>query len=295
MVSIFVESGSTKSDWVLLENGKKTYLQTMGFNPYFHDEDFIANKINDKAELSKKRKEVAEIFFYGAGCSTEALNTVVERALNKQFPNAEIHVGHDLAACAYACYGGEPIIACIMGTGSNSCFFDGKEIYEEVPALAYVLGDEGSGSYYGKQLLSKYLYKELPQDIYEDFKNIYQLDKDEIISNVYFKPHANVYIASFGKFLSRHPEHPFVVEMIEEGCRRFLKTHVLCYDQAKEVKVHFVGSIAHHFEDILRKEANKLGIKMGKVCRRPLDGLVHYHQTYAQNRSKIKFNGKISM
>ena len=277
-MTIIVDSGSTKSDWIIIQNERDiiTY-STSGFNPYFHDEDHIEQEINSHAEIRQVANEISCIYYYGAGCSTIELNEIVERALSKVFKNADVHVTHDLNACAYAMYEGKPIISCIMGTGSNSCYFDGIEVTEEVPALAYILGDEGSGSYFGKQLLSKYLYKQLPAHLHQSFYDEYKIEKDDIISNVYFKPHANVYIASFMRFVSKHKTDPFISEMVSSGIEHFLRTHVLCFPNAREVPVQFVGSIAFYFEDILREVGNKLGIHIGKVVKKPIDGLLNYH------------------
>jgi glucosamine kinase len=284
---IIVESGSTKSDWVLLdENNKRTYTSTIGFNPFFHDEATICLHISENQALSEVASSVETIHFYGAGCSSDDLCEIVEKALKKVFTKAYVYVGHDLDACAYSTYRGTPVISCILGTGSNSCYFDGEEVYEEVPALAYILGDEGSGSYFGKQLLSKYLYKQLPEHLHNDFREIYKTDKDEILSKVYIEPHANVYIASFATFLSRHKEDPFIKAMVYEGVRKFMETHVFCFKTALEAEVSFVGSIAHHFEDIIKKAATDLGLKIGQIIKKPVDGLVDYHLNYIYKKQK---------
>ncbi len=275
---IIVESGSTKSDWVILNDEReRTYVKTMGFNPYFHDELIITSAIKNNENLKAVSKKVKQIYFYGAGCSTPELQDIVRTGLADVFINAEIHVNHDLEACAYATYDGRPAISCILGTGSNSCYFNGEKVTEEVPALAYVLGDEGSGSFYGKILLSKFLYNQLPADLHEDFKAQYQLDKEKIMRNVYFRPHANVYIASFMRFMSKHKTHPFVQQTIKEGMRRFMETHVLCFPNAEEVPVHFVGSIAFYFEDILREVATTLNLEVGVITKKPIEGLIEYH------------------
>ena len=285
---IIVESGSTKSDWVLLdEKNNRTYTTTIGFNPYFHDETTICQHISENQLLSDAPESVSSIHFYGAGCSSEDMCEIVEKALHKVFPNAYVYVGHDLDACGYATYRGKPVIACILGTGSNSCYFDGKEVHEEVPALAYILGDEGSGSYFGKQLLSKYLYKQLPEHLHKDFTELYKTDKAEILSKVYIEPHANVYIASFATFLSRHSEDPFIKDMVYEGVRKFMETHVFCFKNALDAEVSFVGSIAYHFEDILRKAASDLGLTVGQIVKKPVDGLVDYHLNYIYEKAKI--------
>ncbi|NND94218.1 MAG: hypothetical protein HKN45_05090 [Flavobacteriales bacterium] len=275
---LIVDSGSTKSDWVLLrgDSGRELF-KTMGFNPYFHSESMIANAIKQNGELYRFSEDIDQVFYYGAGCSSPELNATVFRALKRVFPNAEVKVDHDLLACAYATYSGEPGIACILGTGSNSCHFDGDNLTEAVPALAYILGDEGSGSYFGKKLLAAYLYHHLPKEIAEDLEKEFQISKDIIMENVYMEPHANVYLASFMRFIARHKSHPWVDEMLVEGLEHFMRIHVCCYDDFKEVPTHFIGSIGYFFEEQLRRAAESLQINIGVLTRKPIDGLVDYH------------------
>jgi N-acetylglucosamine kinase-like BadF-type ATPase len=278
---IIVESGSTKSDWVMIQNGQPNIkVSTMGFNPYFHDRETISKNIKKHKKIYSNASQVEELYFYGAGCSSLDLCNIIKTGLQDVFVHAAIKVGHDLEACAYATYRGKPVISCILGTGSNSCYYDGQEVVEEVPALSYVLGDEGSGSYYGKILLSKFLYKQLPTHLHEDFYSQYKVDKESILSNVYFKSDPNVYIASFAKFASRHKDDPFIIDMTREGMRNFMQTHVQCYDCYQNVEVSFIGSIAYHFQAILREEASKLGIKIGIIIKTPADGLVNYHLNF---------------
>lgn len=274
---LIVDSGSTKSDWILVRGEERTLYKTMGFNPYFHSETIIANAIKQNQDLCAFADEITNVYYYGAGCSSEALNSIVSRALHKIFMNAEILVDHDLLACAYATYKGKPAISCILGTGSNSCHFDGERLTEEVPALAYILGDEGSGSYFGKKLLSSYLYKHLPKEISDDLEATFKLDKDSIIDNVYMKPHANVFLASFMRFIAKHKEHPFIDQMIYEGLREFIRIHVKCFSDYAEVEVNFIGSIGYFFADQLSRAAKDEGITLGTVTRKPIDGLVDYH------------------
>jgi glucosamine kinase len=284
---LIVESGSTKSDWVLVNDSQIIdTFSTVGINPYFHNEEFIRGVVDGNPGLATLKSQVHQIHFYGAGCSSEALNQVVHRGLKSLFQKAEVAVDHDLKACAYALYEGEPMIACILGTGSNSCYFDGEDVFEAVPALGFILGDEGSGSYYGKQILSGYLYHTLPADLQRDFDATYGISKDEIIDHVYRKPNANVYIASYMRFFVAHKNHPFVRERVEEGMRRFLKIHVLCFEKAQRVPVSFVGSVAHFFGDILSDVASDLGIQLGTIIRKPIDALVQHHIDLAYNKIK---------
>ncbi len=276
---LIAESGSTKCDWVLLnrDGSEADRFSTMGFNPYFHSARFVAEHLRNLQRVQKLRKDVEMIFFYGAGCSTEPLKQEIKRGLEQVFVHAEIEVDHDLVAAAYSTYNGEPEIACIIGTGSNSCYFDGHSLREEVPALAFILGDEASGSYLGKKLLSAFLYKQLPKDIEEDFLATYHTDKDEIIDNVYNQPNANVYLAGFARFVSKHKEDPFFEKIIYEGFLLFLRMHVLCFPESKNTTVNFVGSVAYHMESLLRRACKDLDIKYGRVIKKPVDGLVAYH------------------
>lgn len=276
-----VESGSTKSDWVLIENkNSQSFYSTMGFNPYFHSSDRIESELRMNSEIMKVADSVKGVYFYGAGCSSVELNQIVEIGLRRIFPNADILVEHDLLACAYSTYDGKPVISCIIGTGSNSCYFDGKNVSEEIPALGYILGDEGSGSFFGKQLISNFLYKRLPREISDDFIQTYNLGKDELIDRVYMRENANVFIASFMPFIAKHKSHEYIKKMVRDGFKRFLEIHVSCYRNYREVEVNFVGSISEIFEEQLREAAIEFGIQIGRIIRRPVDSLVNYHLKY---------------
>ena len=275
---LIAESGSTKTDWVLVgKNNNLSYFKTMGFNPFFHASEFIAEEIKSNSDLNASSSKVTRVYFYGAGCSSKNMSSIVQKGLKQVFNNADISVDHDLLACAYATYEGEPSISCILGTGSNSCYFDGENLIEEVPAIAYVLGDEGSGSYYGKKLLRDYLYNLLPVNIKEDLEKQLGISKSIIFENVYMKPHANVYLASFMKFINTQYHTDYVVNMIEHGMEEFIKIHVCCYPNYKNVKTHFIGSISKIFERELKKAAELHDVKLGNIVRKPVDNLVHYH------------------
>ncbi|MBI1193770.1 MAG: N-acetylglucosamine kinase [Bacteroidetes bacterium] len=275
---LIADSGSTKCDWVLVKDGKPfKRFSTMGFNPYFHNEAVISGTLRRKEPLYDHLGEIEHAFFYGAGCSTPELQQVVARGLYSILPNAKVYVGHDLEAAAYATYSGEPGIACILGTGSNSCFFDGKTVSEEVPALAYILGDEGSGAWYGKRLLADFLYKRLPAAMTDGLRAEFKLDRNAIMENVYMKPHANVYLASFMRFISTFKEEAYVQELIFEGNSTFLKTHVCCFANYRDLPTHFVGSVAYYFSDILYQAAAKLSVHVGTIEKKPINGLVTYH------------------
>lgn len=288
---LIAESGSTKCDAVFLDNtGKElSRFRMMGFNPYFHSVEFISEQALLVEEIAKYRIETTHIFFYGAGCSSPGLNKIISTGLEPVFPNAEILVDHDLKACAYSTYIGDPSINCILGTGSNSVYFDGSNVSEEVPSLAFILGDEGSASFIGKKLISSFLYKKMPKDLADDFFNTYGLTKDAVIDRVYAKPNANVFLGSLAPFAHKHINKPFIYNIVSDGFRQFIEIHVLCFPQAKNVSVNFVGSVAYHFQVVLEELMNDMGLKMGQIIRRPLDGLINYHLTQLPN-SKQLFN-----
>jgi N-acetylglucosamine kinase-like BadF-type ATPase len=276
-----IESGSTKSDWVLVNNkSKQTFYNTIGFNPYFHSADVVSAEIMKSKEITSHAPNIKKIFFYGAGCSSEKMNNEIKKGIQSVFKEAEVFVEHDLLACAYATYDGEPGISCIIGTGSNSCYFDGENLTEEVPALGYVLGDEGSGSYFGKFLLSSFLYGKLPSDLLKDFQNTYALTEADIVSRVYQKESANVYIASFMPFIVKHKKHAFFNEILIKGLQHFMEVHVCCYKDYLETPVHFVGSLSALLEDELRLAADNLGIEIRSIVAKPVENLVDYHFKY---------------
>lgn len=276
---LIAESGSTKCDWVLLDlKGREIERwNTMGFNPYFHSAEVVANEIKKTKGLSLWAERITQTWFYGAGCSTEDLKAIIRNGLDRVFVNAQNNVDHDLVAAAYALYDENPIVACILGTGSNSCYFDGEEVSEEVPALAYILGDEASASYIGKRLIADFLYKRLPPDLYKDFERLYGVSKDQVVDRVYNKPYANVYLAGFGAFAGKHKDHPYIKEMVRDGVRKFIDIHVLCFTEASNAEISFVGSVAKAFEDIIREELAASGLTFGRVLAKPVNSLIEYH------------------
>lgn len=275
---LVVESGSTKADWKLVDGSVETSYCTKGFNPYFHTQEDILTELNDHLELGLMKEKIATVFFYGAGCSSANLNSIIENALSHFFCNSKVFINHDLSAAAFACYGGDPIIACIIGTGSNSCYYDGSVVFEELPALSYILGDEGSGSHFGKALLSDFQYKRVPAALEKELTHM-GLTNSVINENVYMKPNANVYIASFMPVLIRHKDLKYSQDLIRKNFQQFIDIHIKCYENYNEVKVNFVGSIASLLEAELREICAENEIEIGLILRRPLDRLVEFHRT----------------
>jgi len=275
-LTLIADSGSTKTDWRFFNyEGYITALSSDGINPYYEDETQIANKL--ELTFGNINHEVGEIFFYGAGCAGEESIAKMKRALNTQFPNAHCEVYSDLLGSARALCGNEAGIACILGTGSNSCFYDGEKIAENIPPLGFMLGDEGSGAVLGRKIVVAYLRKYMPDDLLSKFEIQYALTKEQVLENVYNQSFPNRYLAQFTKFLSENIEHPFVAELLMEHFTEFFDRHIKHYSQWQTSNVHFVGSLAFYFEAFLKQAAENLGIQIGKIITAPIDGLIYYH------------------
>ncbi|MEZ7837080.1 MAG: ATPase [Flavobacteriales bacterium] len=279
MIILIADSGSTKSDWLAIDEAgnELAKFSTMGFNPYFHSSSLVKKELSGQIEMMKIAPNVGQVFFYGAGSSSAEMCSIIEEGLKGVFSHASIHVGHDLNGAAYSTWSGEPAITCILGTGSNSCFFDGTEVYEEVPSLAYILGDEGSGSWFGKRLLRAFLYKKLPQNIHNDFVSEFGLSLTDVNKRLYTDPNPNVFLASFMKFISKHRDAKIVKAWLQDGFGSFLDSHVACFENHKQIPVHFIGSVAYHFSDDLQLACEKRGIQMGNLIKKPIEGLAKYH------------------
>jgi glucosamine kinase len=274
---LVADSGSTKTNWLISHS---PVIETIGFNPFFHSSEAISEELHKSAELNQVRKKVTEVHFYGAGCSSPERNNIVYQSLKGFFTQAEIFVDHDLKAAALATYDGRKCIACILGTGSNACVYDGIEIDCTVPrGLGYILGDEASGSYFGRRLLTAFLYKELPKATYDYMLSTYSLTKEKILWNVYNEPHANVYMARFAKVLTQSPaDKDYIDQMVHEGFMDFFKHNVVCFAGYENYPVHFVGSIAFHFKGLLKKVADEFGCELGNVDRQPIFRLLEWHE-----------------
>lgn len=274
---VVTDSGSTKADWIFANSsGFQQLVRTVGINPFLHGADLITEMVGRDLRDAAPVEEVEEVFFYGAGCSDEKRCRIMQEGLSAIFPKAEIFVEHDLLAAARAACGREPGIACILGTGSNSCAYDGSLIIDNVPSLGYLVGDEGSGSHLGKSLLKAYYYREMPNDLKLEFQQEMASDKTAVFDQIYGeKP--NVYLASLSEFLTRRLDHPFAVEMASQCFREFFQRHVFKYENCHRLPIHFVGSIAFLYQDIIFDVLNKMGLHPGRVIRKPIQELVNFH------------------
>lgn len=275
---LVADSGSTKTDWRLI-NFTETLAEvhTEGINP-FHQRPEEIDRILRNSDLNQLISQTQEVYFYGAGCNYEDKIAMVRDAIRKLFPDANIFIEHDLLAAARSLCGRDPGIACILGTGSNSCFYDGKNIKANNPSLGYILGDEGSGVYMGKKLIQDYLYKKLPKSISDHFDAQFSLTIDEILDNVYSKYLPNRYLASFAEFVHDHVQHPYIHGIVYESFYDFMDNHISPYASHAEYQTHFVGSIAYNFQDILKRVTADAGLQIGKVIKSPIEGLTLYHQ-----------------
>ncbi|GAB3823015.1 hypothetical protein [Pontibacter rugosus] len=276
---LIANSGSTKTDWRMMNaDGVHNQVHTAGINPQYLDAAQIYNIF--EAELLPNLKETnpTAIYYYGAGCSSPDRNLRVEQALAKAFPQSLIHVDHDLLAAARALCGHQPGIACILGTGSNSCLYDGKNVVDNVPSLGFLMGDEGSGAYLGKMLIRAYLYRELPEELGESLKNRYSLTKDSILDSVYYSDMPSTYLATFAKFMHDKRKDPVIHAMIYQNFDEFFERHVCKYKDFDKVPVNFVGSVAFHFSETLQQVAKKYGAHIGTIITSPSEGLIAYHQ-----------------
>ena len=273
---LVVDSGSTKSTWCLISPNKSVRVCTTGgINPFQLGLDEMVRLL--ETEFSLPRTGITKIWFYGSGCAFPDKNLIVTEALSSFFRTSEIYVHSDMLAAARALCGKRPGIACILGTGSNSCYYNGKKIEQNVLSLGYVLDDEGSGSALGKKLLSDILKNQLPATIRELFFNTYQVTAGEILDNIYRKPFPNRYIAQYALFVSENIDFPEMQTLVSKCLRKFFRRNLMQYDLVKQLPVHFTGSIAFHFSEILKQTAYEFGLTAGKILQEPITGLVEYH------------------
>lgn len=276
---LIADSGSTKIDWCLL-NGKKKVAQifTTGMNALLMTEEEMAECIMNELMPSLRGYEVTEIYYYGAGIISDKIKNQVINALKRNMPHVnKIEVSTDLLGAARALCQREPGIACILGTGSNSCYYDGEKVVDNVSPLGYILGDEGSGAVLGKLLVGDVLKKQLPEHLCEKFLKEYNLDRTTIIERVYRKPAANRFLAQFAPFLEHNINEPSIKAIVMRSFTDFFVRNVASYPHYKELPCNFVGSIALLQKDVLIEAASKLGITVGNIIQAPMEGLIKYH------------------
>lgn len=277
-MKLIADSGSTKTHWSLIENGELIKeIFTNGINPFYQNTSEIAAEINTGLfpQIAEPEK-ISEIHFYGAGCSFPEKKKKVSDALKSFFAEAIIEVESDLLGAARSLLGQEKGIACILGTGSNSCYYNGAEIEQNVSPLGYILGDEGSGAVLGKLLVGDCLKNQIPENLKEAFFKKYNFTAAEILENVYRKPFPNRFLAQFTPFLADHIEEPYVFNLVYDAFDSFICRNVLQYP-LEDVKIGFIGSVAYYFQDVLEIVASERQIPILKIEKNPMAGLIKYH------------------
>jgi N-acetylglucosamine kinase-like BadF-type ATPase len=280
-MKLLVDSGATKADWIALDNdGNRLFTsQTLGLSPEVINKEEALERLEARFDIYNNRKEVTHLFFYGAGCGTERMKKYMTDVFVEFFPNAEVVVKEDTYAAAYATNPtNSKSIICILGTGSNCSYFDGEELVQKVQSLGYIGMDDCSGNRFGRELVRAFFFNKMPEHLATKFAAEYNLDADVIKHNLYKEPNPNAYLATFAKFLIQHKDEPFFKEIIVKQMQVFVDNYITQYDNAREVPVHFVGSIAFYLKAELAEVLGANGLKIGNVLRRPIDGLIEYHK-----------------
>ncbi|MGV8828978.1 MAG: ATPase [Breznakibacter sp.] len=274
---LIADSGSTKTEWTLINdrNETETFI-TPGINPFYQNPQEISD-ILLKEHFNDHPTSVKAIYFYGAGCANEEKCNLVKEGLASAIHSEYIEIGSDLLAAAHALCQDQPGIACILGTGSNSCYYDGAKIAQNVSPLGFILGDEGSGAVIGKQLIADILKKQLPQHIIELFFETYQVTQAELLDRVYKQPFPNRYLAQYTKFISKNINVPELEQLVVNGFNGFITRNINQYAQARTHQIHFTGSLAHHFRTQLAKALKQQGLLLGKIEQAPMQNLIKYH------------------
>lgn len=278
-MQLIADSGATKTTWCLTGGKGNKIIHTQGLSPYYFSADQIAETIVNELLPSLKSKEITEIHYYGTGCATAPMQQIVKKGIKKAIPGAgKIAVESDLFGAARALCGNDKGVACILGTGSNSCVFSGKKITKNNPAPGYILGDEGSGAYLGKKVLQHFIYQTFDEDLMHRFKEKFQTEYREILDHVYKQPWPNRYMAGFATFLSENRGHYMVENILEDGLSDFFMTHLFKYTETWSNPIHFCGSIAWHFRDKLIELCEGFQLSPGRILQGPIDGLIEFHK-----------------
>ena len=278
---LVVDSGSTKTDWIALDNeGEEIFsTQTLGLNPQMLSNEILNERIKNNFDIYKNRKLVNKLFFYGAGCGVKDTQNRILKVFKSIFVNSEFDIKEDTYAAVYSAVDkGIPSIVNIIGTGSNCSYYDGKNVIQKVQYLGYVLMDYASGNYYGKYLIRAYYFNKMPEYLRDEFSSNYDLSPNSIKNKLYREENPNTYLAGFARFLIENKSNEYFKEIIFKGLERFIDYQILQYDDFSKVDIHYVGSIAYYLKDEITKIGKKYNLKTGKFVQRPITGLVDYHK-----------------
>ena len=279
-MELIADGGSTKVDWVLLDGDKKEKrrITSIGINPAIVTHEELVNRIFAIDEIVSVKDKIKKVSFYGAGCGTEKPKALLTSVFNDVFTNAIVFVAEDMLGAVYAASFNSESIVCILGTGSNSCYYNGEEIQDTIPSLGYIVMDEASGNYFGKILLQDFFYNKMPKEIRNDFEIKFDLDPDTIKGFLYKSPNPNRYLATFAKFMFDYKEHSYIKTIIRNGFNTFIENRVLCYSKSNELPIYFIGSIAYYFKELLEETAQLHNLKIDGIIQKPLDNLIAYHR-----------------
>jgi len=278
---LVVDSGSTKTDWIAVDISGDTMFatQTLGLNPQVLSSAILKERIINNFDLYQNREQVTHLYFYGAGCGVDSPQQRINKVFDEIFVHAEIIIKEDTYAAVYATVQPEvQAIVCILGTGSNCTYYNGSNIEQRVTSLGYILMDEASGNFFGKQLIRSYYFNTKPKQLALEFEKEYDLSPDAVKENIYRRENPNTYLATFSRFLIKHKDIPLFQDIIAKGLKRFINHQILQFDNAKEVPIHFIGSISHFLKDEIETALKRKGLTMGRIVQRPIDELVKYHK-----------------
>ncbi|MGA0272992.1 MAG: N-acetylglucosamine kinase [Flavobacteriaceae bacterium] len=279
---LIVDSGSTKTDWIAVDAKGNTLFstQTLGLNPQVLSSAILKERIINNYDLYQNRALVSHLYFYGAGCGVDSPQRRIRLVFEEIFTNSEFTIKEDTHAAVYAAAEiGKKSIVCILGTGSNCTYFDGEDIEQRVTSLGYVLMDEASGNFFGKQLIRSYYFRTMSEELAREFEQEYDLTPDTIKENIYRRENPNTYLATFSKFLIKHKDNAVFQQIIANGLERFINHQILQFSNAKEVPIHFIGSISYFLEAEIKKALALKGLTMGRIVQRPIEELVNYHKS----------------
>ena len=277
---LIVDSGSTKTDWICIdEKGEILFdTQTKGLNPQVLTEQIIEERVINNFDLYQNRKKISHLHFYGAGCGTESPRKLIKKVFERVFINSLIDIKEDTYAAVFAtCDVGQKSITSILGTGSNCTYFDGKNILQKVDSLGYVIMDDASGNYYGRQLIRDYYFNKMPLSVQKKISESFDMQSNTIKDHIYKRPNPNTYLAKFGRFVIDNKELPYIKKLIKKGFNLFISNQIEQFSDCKEIPLHFIGSIGFYLKDELKEVLLSKNMNIGKVLRKPIDGLVNYH------------------
>ena len=278
---LIVDSGATKADWICIDKNSNILFstQTLGLNPHYLSSLIINERIVNNFEIYQNRNEISHLYFYGAGCGVDSSVMRMKKAFKKIFTKAIFTIKEDTYAAVYSVVDfNEPSIVCILGTGSNCTYFDGNDIEQRITSLGYLLMDQASGNYFGKELLRAYYFNQMPEELSEKFCKEFDLDPNVVKENIYRKDNPPGYLASFAKFLVKNRSDETIIKILTKGFQIFIENQIFQYSNAKEIPIHFIGSIAFYLREELENVLKSNGLKIGKVIKQPIDGLVSYHK-----------------